>query len=72
MLAALISCCCNALGALLPLVAGALDPHSNWLATATALTSLAVFGAIAAHAFLDGNVIAWSTVLVLARGVLAQ
>lgn len=67
--AALIACGCNALGALLPLLVGALVPRSTWLGVSAALIALAVLGVTAAR-ILKGNLIAWPLALVLAGGLL--
>jgi hypothetical protein len=66
---AAISSICNFLGALVPLMAGALWPRFSWLAIAAGLLALAVLGVAAARSTY-GNPILWATALVLAGGLL--
>jgi predicted membrane protein (TIGR00267 family) len=66
---AAISSTCNFLGALLPLMAGALSPRFSWLAIAAGLLALAVLGVAAARSTY-GNPVLWASALVLAGGLL--
>ncbi len=69
MRAAAISSICNLLGALLPLITGALLPRFSWLAIAIALLALSVLGVTAARS-LYGNPILWAAALVVAGSLL--
>lgn len=62
---AILSSVCNFLGALAPLIVGALLPHMPWVAIAVALALLATLGAISGH-LTHGNAFLWSIALVAA------
>jgi predicted membrane protein (TIGR00267 family) len=66
---AAISSTCNFLGALLPLIAGALSPGFSWLAIAVGLLALSLLG-VAAARFTYGNPALWASALVVAGGLL--
>ena len=66
---AAISSVCNFLGALFPLIAGALLPQLSWLAIAAGLLALGALGVAAARATY-GNPILWAAALVFAGGLL--
>jgi VIT1/CCC1 family predicted Fe2+/Mn2+ transporter len=66
---AAISSACNFVGALLPLLAGALLPTFSWVAVAVGLLALGVLGLVAARS-IYGSPIIWVVALILAGGVL--
>jgi predicted membrane protein (TIGR00267 family) len=66
---AAISSVSNLLGALLPLMAGALFPRLSWLTIAAGLLALSVLGVAAARSTY-GNPVLWAIALVFAGGFL--
>jgi VIT1/CCC1 family predicted Fe2+/Mn2+ transporter len=65
---AVISCVCNFLGALLPLLFIVLLPESSWLAIVIAITALGALGVGVAYV-VHGNLARWAGALIIA-GVL--
>lgn len=68
--AAAISSGCNFLGALLPLLSGAVLPGPSWMAIAAAMVALGLLGAAVAHT-VHGSPGRWAAVLMIAGGVLS-
>jgi VIT1/CCC1 family predicted Fe2+/Mn2+ transporter len=66
---AVLSSVCNFIGALAPLIAGALLPGFSWLAIATALLVLGALGAVAGR-YTYGSPILWAVSLICAGALL--
>jgi VIT1/CCC1 family predicted Fe2+/Mn2+ transporter len=66
---AVISCVCNFLGALLPLLFTVLLPESSWLAIIIAITALGALGVGVAYV-VHGNLIRWAGALIIAGTLL--
>jgi predicted membrane protein (TIGR00267 family) len=68
--AAALSSVCNFVGALVPLLAGALAPERSWLAVVVGILGLGALGVMAARAT-SGRPILWAGALIVVGAVLA-